>query len=418
MEDILDSTATKYYAGVTAGIPVSVTKLHGRGKGVVATHNITQDTEIWREEPIVCIQHLYSRYHAKVCEQCLCFIPVQMDKTAQDSGKGKETSYAPHEFKCGGVCAAVFCSSKCKRTALSGWHTLLCANRYCTSHSESKSWVSDNSGSSCTSDEGNREGEDMHDDNAILYFYKFAESTNDLLLLTARLVATIISAEEKKQLAGQTLLQNISYVHSAPWWEVATRDAEMTEDEREELIGTLRTLASECLVFFKVIFDGRPLTHEILNEDFIINTIGMFELNNADVIIESPTSLTDVQEGGTNIGNVVCERTTPKTGTNLEKRGTANDSDCEYDECDEVDPFCRGNALYRLQSCMNHSCVPNTIITRDGNSTIIVKSIMDTAKGEELTISYIDETMSREERQLALQDYGFHCTCDRCRNNL
>ena len=35
-------------------------------------------------------------------------------------------------------------------------------------------------------------------------------------------------------------------------------------------------------------------------------------------------------------------------------------------------------------------------------------------KGQEITISYIDEDATVDERQAALEDYGFVCRCVRC----
>lgn len=35
-------------------------------------------------------------------------------------------------------------------------------------------------------------------------------------------------------------------------------------------------------------------------------------------------------------------------------------------------------------------------------------------RGEEVFITYIDATMSLEERNAALRDYGFVCTCELC----
>lgn len=34
--------------------------------------------------------------------------------------------------------------------------------------------------------------------------------------------------------------------------------------------------------------------------------------------------------------------------------------------------------------------------------------------GEEITLSYIDESLPYKERQAALADYGFMCCCARC----
>ncbi|PPD97929.1 hypothetical protein GOBAR_DD05002 [Gossypium barbadense] len=83
----------------------------------------------------------------------------------------------------------------------------------------------------------------------------------------------------------------------------------------------------------------------------------------------------------------------------------------DYSNC------CQGTAFFPLQSCMNHSCCPNAKAfkreeDRDGQATII--ALRPICNGEEVTISYIDEDLSFEERQALLADYGFRCRCPRC----
>ncbi|CAM9529101.1 unnamed protein product [Chrysoparadoxa australica] len=78
-----------------------------------------------------------------------------------------------------------------------------------------------------------------------------------------------------------------------------------------------------------------------------------------------------------------------------------------------------GTALYDVICCMNHSCQPNSEITYKGGSSgqplmAQVRAITDIAAGEELTQSYIDKELSLEDRQRALEDYGFKCSCSRC----
>jgi hypothetical protein len=78
---------------------------------------------------------------------------------------------------------------------------------------------------------------------------------------------------------------------------------------------------------------------------------------------------------------------------------------------------CEGTAFFPLQSCMNHSCCPNAKAYKrdedtDGNAVII--ALEPIKKDDEITISYIDEDVSYEERQAELADYGFICTCPRC----
>lgn len=66
---------------------------------------------------------------------------------------------------------------------------------------------------------------------------------------------------------------------------------------------------------------------------------------------------------------------------------------------------------------MNHSCHPNAKAfkreeDRDGQATIVASKPI--SKGEEVTISYIEEDLPFEERQALLADYGFECKCVKC----
>ena len=81
------------------------------------------------------------------------------------------------------------------------------------------------------------------------------------------------------------------------------------------------------------------------------------------------------------------------------------------------DTPCEGTAFYSLQSCINHSCDPNAQALKgdddiDGQAVIVVKKPI--GKGDEVTISYIDEVMPYKQRQEALRDYGFNCSCKVC----
>ncbi|XP_058072762.1 histone-lysine N-methyltransferase ATXR2-like isoform X3 [Magnolia sinica] len=84
---------------------------------------------------------------------------------------------------------------------------------------------------------------------------------------------------------------------------------------------------------------------------------------------------------------------------------------------DDYSVCCQGTAFFPIQSCMNHSCYPNAKAfkrdeDRDGEATII--ALRPILKGEEITISYIDEDLPYKERQALLADYGFRCRCPKC----
>ncbi|CAG8761490.1 25969_t:CDS:1 [Racocetra persica] len=93
--------------------------------------------------------------------------------------------------------------------------------------------------------------------------------------------------------------------------------------------------------------------------------------------------------------------------------------------------------LYKFMSFINHSCVPNTYIDpyvsqnymqnigeKDESSEEEIKenninlvSLRKIQKGEQVFISYCNETLNKEDRAIHLiPAYGFECTCEKCRN--
>lgn len=75
-----------------------------------------------------------------------------------------------------------------------------------------------------------------------------------------------------------------------------------------------------------------------------------------------------------------------------------------------------GTAVYILPSLANHSCEPALdAVWRRGDSTLSFVCRRDVAAGEELTISYIDNSEALHTRREALRfAYGFTCVCPAC----
>ncbi|KAI1469302.1 SET domain-containing protein [Daldinia caldariorum] len=65
-------------------------------------------------------------------------------------------------------------------------------------------------------------------------------------------------------------------------------------------------------------------------------------------------------------------------------------------------------------SRFNHDCRPN-IHYRISNMTHTTVAARDIEPGQELSISYIELILSREERRSRLRKWGFECTCSHCR---
>ncbi|KAI0836962.1 SET domain-containing protein [Hypoxylon sp. FL0890] len=68
---------------------------------------------------------------------------------------------------------------------------------------------------------------------------------------------------------------------------------------------------------------------------------------------------------------------------------------------------------YPEVSRFNHDCRPN-VHYRISNMTHITVAARDIAPGEELSISYIELMLLREERRSRLRKWGFECACSHC----
>ncbi|KAL2199584.1 hypothetical protein P885DRAFT_74753 [Corynascus similis CBS 632.67] len=66
---------------------------------------------------------------------------------------------------------------------------------------------------------------------------------------------------------------------------------------------------------------------------------------------------------------------------------------------------------------VNHSCVPNAFIGFD-KRTAVLRAERPIKEGDEITISYIDNTLPKAARQQALRLYHFQCDCFRCKDDL
>ena len=77
-----------------------------------------------------------------------------------------------------------------------------------------------------------------------------------------------------------------------------------------------------------------------------------------------------------------------------------------------------GQALFPLLCLVNHSFEvgDDAVQLVEGRTMVRVEALRDVAEGEELCVSYIDETepTTSPERAKALAAYGLVCACPRC----
>jgi hypothetical protein len=95
-----------------------------------------------------------------------------------------------------------------------------------------------------------------------------------------------------------------------------------------------------------------------------------------------------------------------------------HDDDCYDDDgVDLIDgPFARleGVGIFPLSATVNHSCVPNCVVTFNRDFSAYVYARRNIAVGDELFHTYVQETDPLDVRRAELKVYGFDCVCSKC----
>ncbi|KAK0590765.1 hypothetical protein LWI29_031385 [Acer saccharum] len=302
----------------------------------------------------------------------------------------------PSAISCPGGCKeAFYCSKSCAEDDWKLSHSLLCTGERSKSLSRE----------------------------ALSKFIQHANGTNDIFLLAAKAICFTISRyrklkedylkEQEKCPSANALDRSdlsllleawkpISFGHKGRWWDCIALPDDVDSSDEASFRMEIRELANTSLQLLKAaIFDKE--CEPLFSLEIYGHIIGMFELNNLDLIVASPVEdyflyIDDLPELKKKEAEII-------TRPILDALGD------DYSVC------CEGTAFFPLQSCMNHSCCPNAKAfkrekDKDGQATII--ALRPIGKGEEVTISYIDEDLTYEERQASLVDYGFECKCSKC----
>jgi len=223
------------------------------------------------------------------------------------------------------------------------------------------------------------------------------------------IAATLLSArqleESTKGKHESTLLkawEPFSMGFKLLWWETVALPADVDAVDERQFRDQMKEIASESLSLLKdAIYD--ELYAPLFSLEVYGHIIGMFELNNLEIVVASPVE--DYFLYIDELPQARKEEVEQVTKPFLDALG------------DDYAAYCQGSGFYALQSCMNHSCRPNAKAfkrdeDRDGHAVLLATRAIK--RGEEITISYIDEDASLEERQALLADYAFVCRCSRC----
>jgi hypothetical protein len=369
-------------------------------KALRATRALGTGETVFVEDPLVCMQSLSSCDTTLNCQECLGFIGESLvdqvhhflshrDVQLPSHGQGGDTGMDELKFIPSLCCGAplvgchrgcsldflgYYCSESCRDKAWNDHHQLMCPGK-----SSEKEWL--------------------------VEFYQHARATNDIFILAAKTVSQVL-------LRAQDLLDSVSSSEEAlllawrpykvgykkVWWDSVALPDDVPEEEEEDFRSDLKELASDSLELFRRAIE---LDHPRMYREFIAlfdldvwgSIIGMFELNNLSILGQGP--ILNPEEHGVMQGELL------------------GDLSEEFE-----DVIVEGTGFYRLHSCMNHSCEPNcrAVLPRDNTeyNKAIIETIREVEAGEELTVSYIEENETYDERQKQLRDYGFTCTCAAC----
>ena len=447
-EPVNGAASTKHFAervallsGGCDGSPgVTIGTSGERGRGVFATRNFAAGERVLSEAPLVGAQHETNKRHARTCACCFRFVgSVEreigrrlLDKLDDDgevatsSGSlpggltigdvvklacgeaklpGSENFAGPDPVACVGQCSAhVYCSERCRDDDWNMHERMLCLGERGTARNKQ----------------------------ALEEFYAHASETNDIFIVAAKVVANMcVRAMEAKrthdatQSSGKSVVDEdeervmqkvydyarlpYAVVHNAPWWECVATPDDCEDDEVAEtdFRNTLYTLANDSLDLLRHAWNDVAETYpRIFEIETYGRIIGAFELNNLELVVESPTEnyflAVDAMPHGDE-KNAVTRLTQPLLDA----------LDVDYDVP------CIGTALFSIQSGFNHDCEPNAAPLKDESDktgACVIVARRPIAAGEEITISYLADSsnQTRDARQDALADYGFTCRCERC----
>jgi SET domain-containing protein len=74
----------------------------------------------------------------------------------------------------------------------------------------------------------------------------------------------------------------------------------------------------------------------------------------------------------------------------------------------------KGVGIFPLSATVNHSCVPNCVVTFNRDFSAYVYARRNIAAGDELFHTYVQETDPLDVRRAELKVYGFDCVCSKC----
>ncbi|KAJ4457603.1 putative histone-lysine N-methyltransferase ATXR2 [Paratrimastix pyriformis] len=395
-----------FYQPAVRSSPVEVRLIDAaHGRGLFARARINEGDVLFRERPILCLQHRASASRTRCCTHCLRYtgsLEEQMraavgpDSPATRLGHPECAISGSAPIECPS-CSAVFCCPACRDEA-QAYHALLC--------SREKTGAC---GTAIRSLEPALKA-------ALQHFLTTAEAP---FLLAARILAVIVS-----RLANGTpfdvAARPFSLLCHRPWTSIIRAQFEgsragppvaLAEQPWYREWSGYRDMVAEASRVLGDVFQAQcpALPQHVLTAEYFDELVGAVALNSTAVGVFHPFE------------------------TYLERVGMVRGSDCAVAEQKKYGdllaqhggiPRAEGIGIFLIHSTINHSCAPNAehAIYRNEpahqQAVVNLVALRRIEKDDQITISYLsDEEAAAEtpERRKMLQDdYGFVCDCSKC----
>ena len=212
-----------------------------RGLGVFARTALPAGTVLFKEYPVVGMQHLNNRATGvTVCERCFRFLgPIEdqigrilvgADRSCTSIPAAlpsmPSSAAMPAPVRCPGGCSLLFCSTECASANFAEQHRLLC--RGCTPTGAGSSGASSSGAASSSAGL-----EDMMVDmaispatEAIAKFEAHAGKSNEVFLLAAKAMALVFSSIE----AGVPPEEALEPFPGPLWWDAIATPDDVTDE--------------------------------------------------------------------------------------------------------------------------------------------------------------------------------------------
>lgn len=434
------------FSSAPTTVRVSSSALHA--DGVFSTCLLPTEGCVFEEVPALFLQTIENRQVNVVCGGCHCFVgslEVQTLLLSRRVSRQDQASFGG--VLCGNRCGELYCSEGCRAQHwLAGGHRVLCTGLLDAS-------------------------------DPLVEFKMHALRTNEIFLLVADVFAQICCRVEQHLLNGAGSVDEAVVASLPPfdgyvrqlWWDAAVAPPGTDPAELRE---TLQLLVTESwgLLDAAMRLTERGLAPR-LGPEYMARLVGMFEQNNVGVRRTSPLGRAclglaphspeapqlaeaaaciaasleemawedcgddcqeddddddenndeDANEGGEGEEGAEAEDMFPMTDEVAADPSLARlHETLNTHGLEAVFPPLDGTAFYALICKINHSCEPNVLVRYEPAEPgaplrARLTTLRDIMPGEELVQSYVDQSLSFEARRLALLDYGFECSCRKCR---